>query len=96
MDAAVAELSRAQIRALRCIAAYWRVWVEWSQDVNDVRLAMVVREGRIGTSTWNALVKRGMLDLEKRRDILGGGQATPLSDRGREHLKNATSPARSV
>lgn len=84
----VVKLPPAQSRALRCIAAYWRVWVEWSQDSSDVKLAAFVRQGRIGSRTWDVLRKKEMIDTTKRKDILGGGQATPVTDRAREYLKS--------
>lgn len=83
------KLNDYDIRALAAIRAYYRVWVEWSQDPADQEPAIMVRHG--GAKFWAALRRLKARNLIKDGpSIFGGGIAWTVLPAGHELLAKET------
>lgn len=79
------------LHGLRCYAAYWRVWVEWSTDPRDVEMARRVRQndvrsGALPRRVINYLVREGYVIHAAGPAIIGGGYAPLITDKGKAKL----------
>ena len=86
------KLSERQLEALRSIAAYIRVWVDWSQDPDDIQRAALFRRGAWSTRTLGALEQRGLYEPARGPNITGGGRAPLLTDKGKAVLAEISKP----
>jgi len=75
---------------LRYIAAYFEVWVNWSQDLKLIAEAAYFRRASSARShqRFVRLQKLGLVSNEG-TPILGGGMAFPLTDEGKKLVDQA-------
>lgn len=85
------KLSPVQLTALRSIDAYIRVWVAWSQDPVDVKLAALFRRGAYSNRTLDALQQLGLYVPAAGPTIVGGGRAPMLTEKGKAALAASVS-----
>jgi hypothetical protein len=78
------KLSPRHLTALRSALAYYRVWVEWSQDKGEMSLAEPWRQGAYHR-LLPRLVEGGLLRLEG-PGIVGGGRSPVVTEAGLARL----------